>query len=47
MNVSKNLRGISCSNALYNCSSCSDAIAQAIEWDDEQEKVNGAANNSV
>lgn len=42
--VAKNLRGISCNNALYNCSSCSDAIAQAIEMDNEQENIDEAGD---
>ena len=37
LDVARTLKGISCSQPGSTCSSCSDAIAQAIEIDEEQE----------
>lgn len=38
LDVARTLKGISCNNALINVASCSDAIAKAIEIDEEEER---------
>lgn len=37
--VAEKLRGIMCHQALYHCKSCSDAIGQAIQKDEEEERI--------
>lgn len=37
LDVARTMRGISCNNAMMSASSCSDAIAKAIQMDDDAE----------
>jgi ribonucleoside-diphosphate reductase alpha chain len=41
--IAEKLRGITCHQSMFHCKSCSDAIGQAIQRDEEEEnKVNEA-----